>query len=443
MRNKRESGIRNAKTTVVIPDSKFRILNSSQYCAMKIRDLIKKEERRQQETIDLIPSENLVSPGVRKALGSVFTNKYAEGYPGRRYYPGNAIADDLERTVQDLAFRLFRLSKESWRVNVQPYSGSPANAAVYFGLLEFRDPILGLSLTHGGHLTHGHRVTFSGRGYEAVHYGVDARGFLDYAQIARLARRHRVKLIISGATAYPRKIDFLRIGAIARKVGAYHLADISHVAGLVAAGLHPSPFGVKGKRPAADIVMTTTHKTLRGPRAAILFSHEAVSDRIDRAVFPGLQGGPHLNTIAAIGVALEEALKPSFRLYQRRIIRNAAVLASALRQYGFSLLSGGTENHLMLIDARPLGLDGGTAERTLERAGILANRNTVPDDPAPFRPSGLRLGTPSVTSRGMDAAEMRTIARWVRELLVDGRSPSLVRREVRRLCRRFPTKRSV
>jgi glycine hydroxymethyltransferase len=402
---------------------------------MGIRDLMKKEEKQQEETIDLIPSENIISRAVRNALGSVFVNKYAEGYPERRYYPGNAVVDDLERSVQDLARKVFRLNATRWHVNVQPYSGSPANVAIYMGLCGFGDAILGLSLTHGGHLTHGHEVSFSGRAYRAFHYGVGRDGRIDYEGLAKLARQHRPKVVISGATAYPRTIDFRRIGTIAHRVKAYHLADISHIAGLVAAGLHPSPF------PYADVVMTTTHKTLRGPRGAMIFARPKLAEAIDRAVFPGLQGGPHLHTIAAIGVALEEALRPSFRRYAAAVVRNARALAEALEDEGFTLLTGGTDTHLLVIDLRPLRIGGREAERRLEEAGIIANRNTIPGDTSAFSPSGIRMGTPSVTSRGMGVGEMRQIARWVRELLLDERPSAAVYREVRRLCKKFPIQR--
>ena len=402
---------------------------------MTITQLIKKEEKRQGETIDLIPSENIASAKVRSAMSSVFMNKYAEGYPGKRYYPGNSVADDLERTVQDLACETFELKKGTWRVNVQPYSGSPANAAIYLGLLDFNDTILGLSLTHGGHLPHGHRVSFSGRAFRAVHYGVGINGRIDYDDIEKLAKTHKPKIIISGATAYPRIIDFARIGKIARAVGAVHLADISHIAGLVAAHVHPSPFAH------ADIVMTTMQKTLRGPRAGIIFSRAEYADKIDKAVFPGFQGGPHLHTIAAIGVAFEEAAKPSFAQYQRRIIKNAKALSATLAERGFALLSGGTDNHLLLTDVRVLGLAGKEAEKRLEAVGILANRNTIPEDPSPFNPSGIRMGTPSVTSRGMGVREMNKIGSWIADALLNTEKAATIRKDVKALCQRFPIKR--
>jgi len=398
----------------------------------RTRALIVREQKRQQETIDLIPSENVASRSVREALASYFTNKYAEGYPGKRYYPGNSVADELERYTHSLAKKVFRLGS-GWHVNVQPYSGSPANIAVYFGLLNFGDKVLGLSLTHGGHLTHGHKVNFSGRAYRVTQYGLDPKtGRINYADLARLAKKVRPKLIISGATAYPRKLYFKKIGQIAHAVGAWHMADIAHIAGLIAAGLHPSPF------PHADVVTTTTHKTLRGPRGAIIFCKKEFAERIDRAVFPGLQGGPHLNSIAAIAVALEEALTPGFKAYQKRVLVNAKVLARELRARGFTLVSGGTDTHLVLVDVKPLGIDASWAEQQLETAGILANRNTVPGDLSPFRPSGLRCGTPFVTSRGFGQKEMRLVAAWIQAILFREKKPISVRNEVVQLLRRFP-----
>ena len=400
-----------------------------------VKHLIAKEAKRQNETLDLIPSENIASPAVRSALSSLFVNKYAEGYPGKRYYPGNAIADELETYVQDLVRKVFDLKDAAWRVNVQPYSGSPANAAIYLGLLDWKDTILGMSLTHGGHLTHGHRVTFSGRAYRAVHYGVGVDGRIDYDQVEKMAKQHKPKMLISGASAYPREIHFTRMGAIAKSVGALHLADVSHIAGLIAAGLHQSPFGH------ADIIMMTTQKTLRGPRGAIIISRAELSDQIDKAVFPGFQGGPHLHTIAGIGVALEEAQKPVFRKYQAQVVKNANALAETLARAGFALLSGGTDNHLMLADMRVLGLDGKGAEGMLERVGIIANRNTVPEDPSPFKPSGIRIGTPSVTSRGMGVREMRQIGKLIAATLIEKKPTREVHEAVQALCAKFPIKR--
>lgn len=408
-------------------------MNPNNKIRHKISALLKAEMKRQEETIDLIPSENIISPAVRAAQASFFANKYAEGYPGRRYYPGNENSDKLERFVQDLALKTFGLSSKKWRVNVQPYSGSPANIEVYLALLSFGDTIMGLGLSDGGHLTHGHKVNFSGKAYKIVRYPLDYKtGYIDYGALERLARAKKPKIIISGATAYSRKIDFKKIGQIARQVGAYHMADISHIAGLVACQLHLSPF------PWADIVTTTTHKTLRGPRAAMIFSKVNLSEAIDKAVFPGMQGGPHLNIIAAIGVALEEAQKPSFRIYQKNIINNARVLAEKLKKYGFNIVSGGTDNHLILIDLKNKNIAGAEAEKILERAGIIANRNTVPGDISPFSPSGLRLGTPCVTTRHMAAKEISQVAKWIDELLSYRRSSKEVNKEIKILVKKFP-----
>lgn len=392
---------------------------------MSIKSLIKKELNRQKKVINLIPSENYPSKDVLAALGSQLTSKYAEGYPGKRYYPGNEFNDEIERETQRLALRIFGLSEKVWHVNVQPYSGSPANIAVYLALLKQGDSLMGMQLTHGGHLTHGHKVNFSGMFYKVIQYGVDEKtGRIDYNQVARHARKYKPKIIVSGTTAYPRKIDFKKFGQIAKSIGAYHLADISHIAGLVAAKLHPSPF------PYADIVTTTTHKTLRGPRGAIIFSKKGFSDSIDKAVFPGLQGGPHINTIAAIGVCLEEALKPAFKKYAQQIVKNAKTLAKELKKYGFNLVSDGTDNHIILIDLKNpegsasgglngagKGIDGMTAQNLLEEEGIIANRNTVPGDQSPFKPSGIRLGTPAVTTQGMKEKDMVKIAKMIYEIL--------------------------
>lgn len=378
---------------------------------MKIKDLIKKELARQKKVINLIPSENYPSKEVLAALGSQLTSKYAEGYPGKRYYPGNEINDQIELETQNLARKVFGLNK-SWFVNVQPYSGSPANIAVYLALMKPGEILMGMELTSGGHLTHGHKVNFSGRFYKSVQYGVDERGLIDYDEIKRLVKKHKPKIIVSGSTAYPRKIDFKKFGQIAKSVGAYHLADISHIAGLVAAGLHQSPF------PYSDIVTTTTHKTLRGPRGAVIFSKDKeVSEKINRAVFPGLQGGPHMNTIAAMGIAFEEALKPSFKKYQGQVVKNAKVLADELKKQGFNLVSGGTDNHLILVDLKNKDISGREAQDRLEKVGIIANRNTVPGDKSPFNPSGIRLGTPAVTTRGAKEKDMIKIAGKIAEIL--------------------------
>lgn len=386
---------------------------------MKIKNLIKKELARQKKVINLIPSENYPSKEVLAALGSQLTSKYAEGYPGKRYYPGNEINDQIELETQRLARKVFGLN-DKWSVNVQPYSGTPANIAVYLALLKPGDALMGMRLNEGGHLSHGHKVNFSGMFCKVIQYGLNKNGLIDYEEIEKLARKHRPKIIVSGATAYPRKIDFKKFGQIAKKVGAHHLADISHIAGLVAAKIHQSPF------PYADLITTTTHKTLRGPRGAVIFSKDKeIGEKINRAVFPGIQGGPHLNAIAAMGVAFEEALKPKFKKYQKQVIKNAQVLARELKKHDFNLVSGGTDNHIILVDLKnpstslgaSKGISGMEAQARLEKAGIIANRNTVPGDQSPFNPSGLRLGTPAVTTQGMKEKDMVKIARKINSLL--------------------------
>jgi glycine hydroxymethyltransferase len=398
----------------------------------EIERLIELESKRQDETIDLIASENITSPAVRKALASTLTNKYSEGYPGKRYYPGNIYSDKVETLAQTRALKLFKLNPKDWHVNVQPYSGSPANMAVYTALLNPGDTLLGMALTSGGHLTHGHNVSASGIFWKAEHYTVDPKTErIDYDALENIAVEKRPKIIISGFTAYPRKVDFKRIGLIAKRIGAYHLADISHIAGLVAAGEHPSPFSH------ADVVMTTTHKTLRGPRGAVLFCRAELTDRIDRAVFPGLQGGPHNNVTAAKAVVFLEDSQPEFKRYAKQITANARALASALQANGLRLVSGGTDTHLILADITSLGLDGMTAEKRLENVNIIANRNTIPGDKSAFRPSGLRIGTPVVTTRGMREKEMVLLAK----LIVDGiKGVKGVEKEVSKLCKRFPAK---
>ena len=399
----------------------------------EVAQLIDEEERYQAETVRLIPSENYVSRAVLEASGSVLTNKYSEGYPGKRYYEGQRYIDELETLVQERAKALFGVE----HANVQPYSGSPANMAVYYALLEPGDTILGMSLPHGGHLSHGWEVSFSARFYRAVQYSVDAETHLiDYDEVRALAQKERPKIIVAGATAYPRAFDFKALGEIAREVDAYFLADISHIAGLIVAGVHPDP------APYADAIMTTTHKTLRGPRGAMILCREEHAAAIDRAVFPALQGGPHNHTTAAIGVALHEASTEAFREYGRQVVRNAKALAGELLERGFRLISGGTDNHLILIDVTDKGLFGKKAAKALDRAGIVCNYNTVPYDPRrPFSPSGIRIGTPSVTSRGMGEAEMRQIAVWMDEVVAapdDEQVSERVREQVRELCQSYP-----
>ena len=378
-----------------------------------IFELVKKEEQRQKEMIGLIPSENHSSEAVRSVLSSCLSSKYAEGYPKRRYYEGNQIIDEIEILAQERLKKLFAVP----HVNVQPYSGSPANSAVEFALLEAGDVMMGLSLSSGGHLTHGHpKVTFSGRYFKSVQYGLDQNARIDYEQVRQLALEHRPKLIVAGTTAYPFTLDFQKFAAIADEVGAYLLADISHITGLVATGEHQSPV------PYAHVVMSTTHKTFRGPRGAMIMVTEKglvkdpdLADKIDKAVFPALQGGPHNETTAAIAIAAAEALQPEFKQYGRQIRLNALTLAKALQDVGLKLVGDGTDNHLLLIDLTPFGEGFGTQVAfALDVAGIYANRNTIPNEPcSPFYPSGLRIGTPLVTTRGMKEPEMTKIAQWI------------------------------
>ena len=359
---------------------------------------------RQRQNIELIASENVVSPAVLAAMGSVLTNKYAEGYPGHRYYGGCAWVDEVENIARERACRLFGAQL----ANVQPHSGAQANLAVYFALLNVGDTVLGMDLSNGGHLTHGSPVNMSGKNYRFVPYGVDENGYLDYEDLARKAREHHPKLIVAGASAYARTIDFERIGRIAKENGALYMVDMAHIAGLVAAGLHPSPV------PYADVVTTTTHKTLRGPRGGMILCKEEYAKAIDKAIFPGTQGGPLEHIIAAKAVALGEALRPEFKEYQQRIVANAKALAAALVRESLDLVSGGTDNHLMTVDLRGTGVTGKELEARLDEVRITANKNTVPNDPAsPFVTSGLRIGTPAVTTRGMGEAEMEAIARCI------------------------------
>jgi glycine hydroxymethyltransferase len=395
--------------------------------------LIKEEERYQVETIRLIPSENYTSRAVMEATGSVLANKYSEGYPGKRYYEGQRNVDQIESLVQERATRLFGMD----HANVQPYSGSPANLAVYLALLSPGDTIMGLSLPHGGHLTHGWTASATSRFWNAIRYEVDPQTHLiDYDKVRAMALAERPRIIVAGATAYPRQFDFAAFGEIAREAGAYFLADISHIAGLIVAGAHPDP------SPYADVVMTTTHKTLRGPRGAMILCKAEHAEAIDKAVFPGLQGGPHENTIAGIGVALKEAATDDFSAYGQQVVRNAKALAGELLERGFDLITGGTDNHLILIDLTGKKVIGKKAARALDRAGIVANYNTIPFDPRkPFSPSGLRIGTPSVTTRGMGEDDMRRIGAWMDEAIAHADDPDALDRiaaEVRDFCRAFP-----
>ncbi len=398
---------------------------------MKFADLLKLEIKRQQETINLIPSENYPSRKILQGLATIFATKYAEGYPGKRYYPGNNIVDLVENKTKALALKLYGLDETKWHVNVQSYSGSQANFEIYSSLLNAGDKILSLKLNSGGHLSHGHKVTFAGKIFTIIQYDVNHNGILNYGQIEKLARQFQPKLIISGFTAYPRLIDFKKISEIAHAVGALHLADISHIAGLVAANLHPSPF------PEADFVMHTTHKTLRGPRGAIILCRKEFSQKLDRAVFPGLQGGPHIHTIYAIGLCLEESLTKSFKNYAKQILDNRTILEQELKRLGFEFVSGGSDNHLLLINLKKLNLDGFTAEKLLERANIIANRNTIPDDESPFYPSGLRIGTPALTSRGLKTKEMKLVAQFIYRVLVKKDKPESIKKEVSSFIKKF------
>jgi len=391
------------------------------------------EVGRQQDTIELIASENYVSAAVRAAQSSVLTNKYAEGYPGNRYYGGCRHVDVVERLARDRACELFGAE----HANVQPHSGSQANAAAYMAVLDVGDKVLAMDLAHGGHLTHGSRLSFSGKQYEFHHYGVSRdRECIDYDALEAQAHELRPKLIIAGASAYPRIIDFERFAEIAASVGAYLLVDMAHIAGLVVAGVRPNPV------PYADIVTTTTHKTLRGPRGGLILCTRKLARRIDAAVFPGIQGGPLMHVIAAKAVSLLEAGRPEFREYAQRIVENAKALAQALVDQGLRLVSGGTDNHLMLVDLQERGITGLAGEHALERAGIATNHNMIPFDPRPPKvSSGLRLGTPAVTTRGMGPAEMRTIAELIARVLDAPEDKDIiqnVRARVTELCQSFP-----
>jgi glycine hydroxymethyltransferase len=396
----------------------------------KLWQIIEREIKRQEETLELIPSENFVDLETLFIVGSPLMNKYAEGYPEKRYYPGNKFIDEIENLAKERALKTFKLNPNEWSVNVQPYSGSSANLAVYLGIINPVETIIGLNLFHGGHLTHGHKVSYTGKLFNSIQYGVKDKG-IDFEELEKLALEHKPKIIISGTTAYPRILDFKKFYEISKKVGAYHVADISHIAGLVIAGLHPSPF------PYADAVTMTTHKTLRGPRGAVIFMRKELEEKINKSVFPGLQGGPHMHTITGIAYAFGKALKKDFYNYQKQIVKNAKKLAEELIKKGFELYTGGTDNHLMIIDLKALNLDGKTAEALLERAYIIANRNSLPSDTSPFNPSGIRLGTPAITSRGMKEKEMIKIAEFFERILIKKEKPEKVRKEVIDLTKKF------
>jgi len=399
----------------------------------EIARLIEAEEIREAETMRLIASENYVSRAVLEATGSVLTNKYSEGYPRKRYYEGQQQIDPIEELAISRVKALFGVD----HVNVQPYSGSPANLAAYVAVCNAGDTIMGLRLASGGHLTHGHTVSVTGKFFKSVQYGLrptDHR--IDMDEVRRLALEHRPKLIFCGTTAYPRTLDFAAFGEIAKEVSAVLVADIAHISGLVVGGAHPSPVGI------ADIITTTTHKTFRGPRGAMIMCKAELAAAVDKAVFPGLQGGPHNHTTAAIAVAAKEASEPSFREYAHQVVANAKALAEELSERGFHLVTGGTDNHLILIDLTNKNVTGKVAAKALDRAGIVANYNAVPNDPRkPFDPSGLRIGTPAVTSRGMKVPEMKRLAAWIDEVVRAPEDEALQKRvanEVKELCKGFP-----
>jgi glycine hydroxymethyltransferase len=396
----------------------------------QVGEAMEAELKRQRRNLELIASENIVSPAVMAAMGSVLTNKYAEGYPGRRYYGGCECVDVVENIAIERAKELFGAEA----ANVQPHSGAQANMAAYSAILEPGDTVMGMSLADGGHLTHGSPVNASGKLYKFVPYGVNPDGFIDYDGLERKAREIKPKLIVAGASAYPRIIDFERIGALAKEIGAYFMVDMAHIAGLVAAGLHPSPV------PYADIVTTTTHKTLRGPRGGLILSTEELAPAINKAIFPGNQGGPLMHIIAAKAVCFGEALAPEFKEYQKNIVSNCSALANGLLSRGVRLVSGGTDNHLILVDLRSLGVTGKELEHRLDEVYITANKNSVPNDPEkPFVTSGIRLGTAAVTSRGLNEQDMDTIADFVYRCAVDFEgSADDIRRGVCDICRRYP-----
>lgn len=394
----------------------------------EIYEAIKKEEKRQNEKIELIASENFTSKAVMEAMGSVFTNKYAEGYPGKRYYGGCENVDIAENLARDRAKQLFGAE----HANVQPHSGAQANMTVYFSVLNPGDTILGMNLAHGGHLTHGSPVNFSGKLYNIVPYGVDKNGYIDYDELERIALECKPKIIVAGASAYPRIIDFERFRKIADMVGAYLMVDMAHIAGLVAAGLHPNPV------PYSDFVTTTTHKTLRGPRGGMILCKEKYAKAIDKALFPGIQGGPLMHVIAGKAVAFKEALMDDFKEYQKQIIKNAKALSEELVNRGYNLVSGGTDNHLMLVDLTNKNITGKEAEALLDRVGITVNKNAIPfDTQKPNITSGIRIGTPAMTTRGMKEDEMKEIARLI-DMALSGEDEEKVGKEVLKLTSRFP-----
>lgn len=411
----------------------------------EIAAFIEKEKQRQMNGLELIPSENLVSKQVLEAMGSILTNKYSEGYPGKRYYGGNDVIDEIEVIARERAKKLFGVN----HANVQPYSGSPANQAVCFALMKPGEKLMGLHIAHGGHLTHGAAVNFSAKYYTSVPYIVKEDGWLDYDAVERTAKEEKPKIIFSGATAYSRLFDFKRLSEIALSVDAFLVADIAHIAGLIIGGVHPSPAGL------ADVITTTTHKTLRGPRGAMILCNgnpseplkpaeltkENIPTLIDRAVFPGLQGGPHNHTTAGIAVALKEAMQPEFKEYAKQIVRNAKALADSLIGHGFEIMTGGTDNHLMLVDLRNKNITGKEAEKVLDEVGITVNKNMIPYDPRkPFDPSGIRLGTPVLTTRGMKESEMKSVGDFIAKT-IEHRHDAAIKekmcKDVIELCEKF------
>ena len=403
-------------------------------CDLEVYNAIVEEEKRQEEGIELIASENFVSKAVMEAAGSVFTNKYAEGYPEKRYYGGCANADTVEQLAIDRLKKIFGAKF----ANVQPHSGSQANMGVYVSLLEAGDKILGMGLSSGGHLTHGYKINFSGKNYVGIEYGLNPETeMLDYDEIRRLAIQEKPQIIVAGASAYSRVIDFKKFREIADEVGAYLMVDMAHIAGLVAAGEHPNPMEY------ADIVTSTTHNTMRGPRGGIILTNnEEIAKKIDKAIFPGIQGGPLMHIIAAKAVAFKEALSPEFKEYQKQVVKNAKAMADALVKGGLRIVSGGTDNHLMLVDLRPKGVTGKMAEEGLEKAGITCNKNSIPNDPEkPFITSGIRLGTPAITARGMKEDEAVQIAEMIIKVLEnvnDDEKIAEVKNEVLKLAEKFP-----
>jgi glycine hydroxymethyltransferase len=409
------------------------MVNALEQYDPQIYELIRQEGARQSGSIRLIPSENYVSKAVMLASGSCLTNKYAEGYPGKRYYEGQQVTDLIERMAQERAKKLFKAD----HANVQPYSGSVANLAAYAALIKPGDTIMGMSLSHGGHLTHGWKVSLTSKFYNSVPYPVNPdTGLLDFNEIEELAMKHRPKIIVSGATAYPREIDFEIFGQIAKKAGAYLVSDIAHIAGLVVAGIHKSPV------PYADVVSSTTHKTLRGPRGGMLLCKKEHADNVDKSVFPGLQGGPHMHTMTAIAVAMAEADTPEFVAYAKQVVKNSKALAEKLLEYGFKLMTGGTDNHLILIDLRNKKIPGKKLAKALDRARIVTNYNTIPGDPSPpMNPNGLRIGTPAITTRGFKQEQAEQIAGFINTVAENIDNESIIEqvgKDVLLLCSQFP-----